>query len=130
MFEAIRTYFNKADHLLYWVHVKDDIFQKLESFIHEAPNEIFRKTSGTNKVKALLDVTLEDQFELEWKRLLEMWKGRADNGALLLSYMNVNKRNIMKKFMIAETRTPCGLENTSGEYNQNANECMSSVLKR
>ena len=130
MFEAIRTYFNKADHLLCWVHVKDDISQKLESFIHEAPNEIFRKTSGTNKVKALLDVTLEDQFELEWKRLLEMGKGRADNGALLLSYMNVNKRNIMKKFMIAVTRTPCGLENTSGEYNQNANECMSSVLKR
>ena len=130
MFEAIRTYFNKADHLLCWVHVKDDISQKPESFIHEAPNEIFRKTSGTNKVKALLDVTLEDQFELEWKRLLEMWKGRADNGALLLSYMNVNKRNIMKKFMIAETRTPCGLEKTSGKYNQNANECMSSVLKR
>ena len=130
MFEAIRTCFNKADQLLCWVHVKDDISQKLESFIHEAPNEIFRKTSGTKKVKALLDVTLEDQFELEWKRLLEMWEGRTDNGALLLSYMNVNKRNIMKKFMTAETRTPCGLENTSGEYNQNANECMSSVLKR
>ena len=130
MFEAIRTCFNKADHLLCWVHVKDDISQKLESFIHEAPSEIFRKTSGTNKVKALLDVTLEDQFELEWKRLPEIWKGRAGNGALLLSYMNVNKRNIMKKCMIAETRTRCGLENTSGEHNQNANECISSVLKR
>ena len=114
MFEAIRTCFNKADQLLCWVHVKDDISQKLESFIHEAPNEIFRKTSGTNKVKTLLDVTLEDQFELEWKRLLEMWEDRTDNGALLLSCMNVNKRNIMKKFMTAETRTPCGLENTSG----------------
>ena len=130
MLEAIRTCFNKADHFLCWIHVKDDISQKLESFIHEAPSEIFRKTSGTNKVKALLDVTLEDQFELEWKTLPEIWKGRAGNGALLLSYMNVNKRNIMKECMIAETRTRCGLENTSGEYNQNANECISSVLKR
>ena len=44
--------------------------------------------------------------------------------------MNVNKRNIMKKCMIAETRTLCGLGNPPDEYNQNANECMNSVLKR
>ena len=75
-------------------------------------------------------MTSEDQFELEWKRLPEIWKGRAGKGDLLLSYMNVSKRNIMKKCMIAETRTRRGLGNTSGQYNQNANECMSSVLKR
>ena len=39
--------------------------------------EIFGKTSGTTKVKELLDVTSEDQFELEWKRLEEIWKGRG-----------------------------------------------------
>ena len=134
MFEAISTCFNKADHLLYWIHVKDNISQKLESLCIETPNEymceIFGKTSGTTKVKELLDVTSEDQFELEWKRLEEIWKGRGSKGALFLSYMNVNKRNIMKKCMIAETRTRCGFVNPPDEYNQNANECMNSVLKR
>ena len=42
--------------------------------------EIFGKTSGTTKVKGLLDVTSEDQFELEWKRLEEIWKGRGSKG--------------------------------------------------
>ena len=111
LFEAISTCFNKADHLLCWIHVKDNISQKLESLCIETPNEymceIFGKTSGTTKVKELLDVTSEDQFELEWKRLEEIWKGRGSKGALFLSYMNVNKRNIMKKCMIAETRTRC-----------------------
>ena len=65
---------------------------------------------GTTKVKGLLDVTLEGQFKLEWKRLEEVWKGRVSRDALFLSYMNVNKRNTMKKCMIAETRTRCGLE--------------------
>ena len=36
----------------------------------------------------------------------------------------------MKKCMIAEMRTRCGLENPPDEYDQNANECMNSVLKR
>ena len=81
-------------------------------------------------MKGLLDVTSEDQFELEWKRLEEIWKVRGSKGALFLSYMNVNKRNIMKKCMIAERRTRCGLGNPPDEYNQNANECMNSVLKR
>ena len=92
--------------------------------------EIFGKTSGTTKVKGLLDVTPEDQFELKWKRLEEIWRGRGSKGALFLSYMNVNERNIMKKCMLAETRTRCGLGKPPDEYNQNANECMNSVLKR
>ena len=92
--------------------------------------EKFGKTSGTTKVKGLLDVTSEDQFELEWKKLEEIWKGRGSKGALFLSYMNVNERNIMKKCMLAETRTRCGLGKPPDEYNQNANECMNSVLKR
>ena len=81
LFEAISTCFNKADHLLCWIQVKDNISQKLESLCIETPNEymceIFGKTSGTTKVKELLDVTSEDQFELEWKRLEEIWKGRG-----------------------------------------------------
>ena len=76
LFEAISTCFNKADHLLCWIQVKDNISQKLESLCIETPNEyiceIFGKTSGTTKVKRLLDVTSEDQFELEWKRLEEI----------------------------------------------------------
>ena len=81
-------------------------------------------------MKGLLDVTLEDQFELEWKRLEEIWKDRGSKGVLFLSYVNANKRNIMKKCMIAETRTRCGLGNPPDECNQNANEWMNSVLKR
>ena len=92
--------------------------------------EIFGKTSGTTKVKGFLDVTSEDQFEFEWKRLEEIWKGRGSKGALFLSYMNVNKRNIMEKCTIAETRTRCRLGNPLDKYNQNANECVNSVLKR
>ena len=79
LFEAISTCFNKADHLC-WIHVKGNICQKLESLCIEIPNEymceIFGKTSGTNKVKGLLDGTSEDLFELKWKRLPEIWKGR------------------------------------------------------
>ena len=79
LFEAISTCFNKADHLC-WIHVKGNICQKLESLCIEIPTEyvceIFGKISGINKVKELLDVTSEDLFELEWKRLPEIWKGR------------------------------------------------------
>ena len=67
-------------------------------------------------MKGLLVVTSEDQFELEWKRLEEILKRRGSKGALFLSYMNVNKRNIMKKCMTVETRTRCGLGNPPEEY--------------
>ena len=96
MFEAIGTCFNNADHLLCWIHVKDNISQKLESECIETPNEymceIFGKTLGTTKVKRLLDVTSEDHFELEWKILEVIWKDRGSKGALFLSYRNFNKK--------------------------------------
>ena len=120
LFKAISTCFNKADHLLDWTHVKDNVSPKLESLCIETPNEcmceIFGKTSGTTKVKGLLDVTSEDQCHLEWKRLEEIWLGRGSKGALFLSYMNVNKRNMMKKCIIAVTRNRCGLGNPPDEY--------------
>ena len=62
---------------------------------------------------------------MSWSGFLEeIWKGRGGKSALFLSYMNVNKRNIMKKGMIAEMRTRCGFGNPPDEYNQNANECL------
>ena len=39
LFEAISTCFNKANHFLCWIHVKDNISQKLESLCIETPNE-------------------------------------------------------------------------------------------
>ena len=91
--------------------------------------EIFGKTAGITKVKVFLDVTSEDQFQLGWKRLEEIWKGRGSKDTLFLSYMNFNKGNIMEKCMIAEKRTRCGLGNPPDEYNENPNECMNSLLK-
>ena len=82
------------------------------------------------KVKGLLDATSEDYFELEQKRLEDIWKSRVSEVALFWLYMNVNKRNLLRKCRIAGTRTRCRLGNALDEYTQYANEYMNSVMKR
>ena len=49
-------------------------------------------------------MTSEDQSELECKSLEEIGKEEEVKVPFFLSYMNVIKKNIMKKCMIAETR--------------------------
>ena len=134
VYETMKACFPKAKHLLCWIHVRDNIEKKLSSLkVNEKRQyieDIFGKKLGEVKIKGLLDVTNEVDFESEWNKLEEVWKQRGQKGCEFLKYMIDNKKEKMKCCMIGNVREECGLGSPPEEYNQNANEAINSVLKK
>ena len=100
VYEAFRSCFTKVQYLLCWIHVVDNIKNKLSSLHAEDPSryieEISGKKCGSLKVKGLLDATCDMDFEEEWKRLESVWKQREKSGCEFLSYLLQDKKKLMK----------------------------------
>lgn len=63
---AFTTTFQKADHLLCSIHLKDNIVKKAKKFGTEKNEilcDIFDKISGETKIKGLVDCETEQEFE-------------------------------------------------------------------
>ena len=75
VYSAFKSCFNKAQHLLCWIHAKENIENKLSKLQVKDKNiymeETFGKTSGNIKIKGLLDCFEENEFLAEWKNLEE-----------------------------------------------------------
>ena len=69
-------------------------------------------------------------FLAKWKNLEEKWKTRGVEGYQFLKYLTETKKDLMKSSMIASVRKRCGLIDPPKQYDQNANEAMSSVVKK
>jgi len=131
VYKSMETCFKKAHHLLCFIHAKDNISSMLSKLNVENPEdfikEIFGEKVGKQKIKGLLDSSSGEEFEEKWNRLTEKWKHRK-GGTSFTHYILKNKKEKMKKKMIAEVRQKCGLGYE--EYNQNCNECINSVVKK
>ena len=69
----------------------------------------------------------EEEFERKWQQLTSSWLLR-NGGSAFTAYMLKNKKQKMKDKMIGLIRQNCGLG--FQEYDQNANECINSVIKK
>ena len=134
LFESLKASFHQADHLLCWLHVKDNVQKKLAAIgvkdKGQYMREIFGQTAGDLKVRGLLDCETDEEFEEEWKNLEMKWDERGMTGVTFKRYMVEHKKELMKKSMTAGVRRRCGLGDPPAEYDKNANESMNSVLKK
>ena len=64
-----------------------------------------------------------------YQNLKESWVSRHRSGKHA-SYFEKNKLDLIKETMTQSIRSMAGLGFPPEVYNQNANECMNSVLKR
>ena len=69
VFQAIKICFPNADHLLCWIHSKDNVKRKLADlklrFTKSYINKVFGEKSGNVKVKGLLDSESQEEYESE-----------------------------------------------------------------
>ena len=69
---AFNSWFNKAQHLLCWIHKRENIENKLSKLQVKDKNiyieEVFGKTSGNIKIKGLLDCFWREWVEVEKER--------------------------------------------------------------
>ena len=82
------------------------------------------------KVKGLLDTESQEQYESEWRRLGKIWLNREKASDKFISYLQKHKQQKQFESMVHFVRKANGLREPAEEYNQNANECINSVLKR
>ena len=132
--DAMQTCFPCSKQLLCWIHSRDNVEVKLKNLgvkdKQQYMEEIYGKRCGNLKIKGLLDVVDDREFEEKWKTLEEKWKQRGNSGIAFLKYMQVYKKEKMRNCMIAGVRSKCGLGTPPEEYTQNANESINSVVKR
>eukprot|EP00112_Aurelia_sp_Birch-Aquarium-sp1_P024863 Seg8024.1 transcript_id=Seg8024.1/GoldUCD/mRNA.D3Y31 product="hypothetical protein" protein_id=Seg8024.1/GoldUCD/D3Y31 len=132
VYKALKACFQRANHLLCWIHVKDNIKKKLSQLGAKDSRtyikEIFGKKCGDIKIKGLLDVATAEQFEQEWCEIERKWIERGAIGAKFHKYVAEHKTELMKSSMIAGVREKCGLGNPPLEYTQNAKECSSTPI--
>ena len=96
VFQVFKTFFPNTDHLLCWIHSKDNVKRKLADlklrFTKSYINEIFGKKSGDVKVKGLLDSEPQEEYESEWKRLEKIWLNREKRSDKFVSYLQKHKK--------------------------------------
>ena len=131
---AFKTCFPNADHLLCWIHSKDNVKRRLADlklrFTKNYINEIFGEKSGNLKIKGLLDSESQEEYESEWNRLEKIWLNREKGSDKFVSYLQKHKKENWLESMVHFVRKTNGLGEPAEEYNQNANECINSVLQR
>jgi len=131
VYKAMGTCFLKSNHLLCFIHGKDNISEKLSQLgaedVDKYVEEIFGVKVGDTKVKGLVDCESEEKFERRWEELVRVWKTRT-NGNATIKYLLTYKKEKIKRHMLLPIRQKSGLGYE--EYDQNCNECINSVLKK
>ena len=113
-FQAFKACFPNADHLLCWIHSKDNVTRKLADLKLRFPksyiNEIFGEKSGNVEVKGLLDSESQEEYESEWKRLKKIWLNREKGSNKLVSYLRKHKKEKWLESMFHFVRKANGFE--------------------
>ena len=134
--EAMDTSFCFATHLLCDIHMKDNIVHKLtELGIRNQTSkaflrDIFGHQRGEEKTPGLVDCYSAEAFDTKLESLKSVWEERDPNGAKFFEYFLTYKADYIKNTMTANVREMAGLGYPPKVYNQNANECANSVIKR
>ena len=134
--DSFDTCFSGAKHLLCDLHMKDNIKSKLFN-LDIGPDvsktymeDIFGVQIGHVKKIGLVDSLSEDSFDQNLTSLKDDWCVRHPNGEAFYQYFTTYKSELIKQSMTADIRSMAGLGYPPQLYNQNANECMNSVIKR
>ena len=123
--------FSNARHLLCFIDAKENIVKKCASLGIEPKiyiNEIFDVKIGETKIKELLDCTKKD-FEKQHQKLKKIWETRPNDNKFVRCIAK-NKIQHFPDNMLAKVREKCGLGSPPKYYNHNANETISSLIKR
>ena len=121
--DALNVGFSSAAHLLCDIHMEDNIIEQFTT-------DIFGKRLGNNHIKGLVDCSSASDLMENYQNLKESWVSRHRSGKEFASYFEKNKLDLIKETMTQSIRSMAGLGFPPEVYNQNANECMNSVLKR
>ena len=95
VFQAFQACFSNADHLLCWIHSKDNVKRKLTDL-----KQISKKLHQWNiwgekwnvKVKGLLYSESKEEYESESKRLKKIWLNREKGNEKFVSYLRKHKK--------------------------------------
>jgi hypothetical protein len=129
--------FAGAQHLLCDLHMKHNVAVKLKevgingeaqkTIIHD----IFGRTVGSECVPGLIDAESSADLDKSMEKLKEKWTVVLHcQGERFVSYFIKHKLELIRKSMTANIRTMAGLGWPPNVYDQNANECINSVLRR
>ena len=102
----MKASFSNAEHLLCFIHAKDNIVKKCASLGIEPKiylNEMFGVKVGETKIKGLLDCTSKKYFEKQYQKLKKIWETRP-NGNKFASYIEKSKIQHFRDNMPAKVR--------------------------
>lgn len=134
--DALNTGFSSAVHLLCDIHMEDNVKAKLAKLnmpkivIDQYMTDIFGRRLENKQIKGLVDCSSARELIETYQSLKESWISRHRSGREFASYFEKNKLELIKETMTQNIRSMAGLGFPPEVYNQNANECMNSVLKR
>lgn len=134
--DALNTGFSTAAHLLCDVHMEDNIQSKLSQLnipkvtAERYLTDIFGRRVENKKIKGLVDCSTTSELENSHNDLKPAWIDRHRSGKEFSTYFEKHKLELIKATMSQNIRSMAGLGFPPEVYNQNANECMNSVLKR
>lgn len=92
--------------------------------------DIFGRRLKSQQLKGLVDCSSASELMQTYQNLKESWVTRHGCGKEFASYFEKNKLDFIKETMSQNIRSMAGLGFPPEVYNQNANECMNSVLKQ
>ena len=92
--------------------------------------DIFGRRLKSQQLKGLVDCSSASELMQTYQNLKESWVTRHANLPKFASYFEKNKLDPINETMSQNIRSMAGLGFPPEVYNQNANECMNSVLKR
>ena len=125
-----------ARHLLCDIHMKDNILSKFSELGIKGKTsqlivrDTFGKDVGTNRFLGLIDVSDAVEFDTSVEGLKEKWISMHAQGEKFVDYFLKHKADAIRRTMTADIRSMAGLGWPPTVYDQNANECMNSVLQR
>ena len=134
--DALNIGFSSAVHLLCDIHMEDNVRAKLLKFnmpsdvIDQYMTDIFGRRLKSQQLKGLVDCSSASELMQTYQNLKASWITRHKCGKEFASYFEKNKLDLIKETMSQNIRSMAGLGFPPEVYNQNANECMNSVLKR
>ena len=136
LMDALNIGFSSAAHLLCDVDMEDNIKSKLSQLkipkaaAEQYMTDIFGRRVENKKIKGLIDCSTTTELENCDKNLKPTWTDRHMSGKEFSTYFEKHKLELIKGTMTQNIHSMAGLGFPPEVYNQNANECMNSVLKR
>ena len=124
LYDGLLSSFIKSKHLLCGIHVQGAIERAAKDVYKVDCSQLIKDALGEN---GLVDCIDEGEFDKRYNDVREIWLDRE--GSDFVHYMDIHKREKMKKKMLASVRTACGLGSPPARFTTNPNESMNKKIK-